>query len=83
VYTIPRQRLTLGCAGVVALLGDDYKPTKEDLVRQRLKTVKAVIASAMDELQYELLHQRNGAESSGEDVCLAFSAKLNQLNDLL
>lgn len=68
----------------VLLSGGDYQPTKEDLVRQRLKTVKAVIASAMDELEYELLHQRNSAESaSGEDQLIALTTKLHQLNDLL
>jgi ABC-type cobalamin/Fe3+-siderophores transport system ATPase subunit len=68
----------------VLLGGGGYQPTKEDLVRQRLKTVKAVIASAMDELEYELLHQRNSAESaSGEDQLIALTTKLHQLNDLL
>jgi ABC-type cobalamin/Fe3+-siderophores transport system ATPase subunit len=68
----------------LALLSNDYQPTKEDLVRQRLKTVKAVIASAMDELEFELLHQRNSAESaSGEDQLLVLATKLDQLNELL
>lgn len=68
----------------LALLNSAHKPAKEDLVRQRLKTVKAVIVSAIDEIQFELQHQRMAAEScTNEDQLLIFATKANQINELL
>jgi len=73
--------LTGGRSKAEALKRNEAQQTTQELLRQRLKTVKAVVAAAFDEIQYELQRQRSSALDEGQLIVLG--TKLNQLNNTL
>jgi len=80
----PSRPLKLSLGGrskAEALKRNEAQQTTQELLRQRLKTVKAVVAAAFDEIQYELQRQRSSALDEGQLIVLG--TKLNQLNNTL